>query len=107
MNLESVNQRPMERRNDEFFGEVPVKLGKEELRELSKLNPWRAAVHIVGEWLAVAAAIWLCQSHWNPLLYIVTVAFIGARQHGLLILMHDGVHYRLFPNRRFNDWVSE
>ena len=40
-------------------------------------------------------------------MYLLTVAFIGARQHALLILMHDGVHYRLFRDRRLNDWTAE
>jgi fatty acid desaturase len=44
---------------------------------------------------------------WNPWLYPLLVAFIGARQHALLILMHEGTHYRLFKNHKLNDWVSE
>ena len=41
------------------------------------------------------------------MLYVFAVAFIGSRQHALLVLMHDGVHYRLLRNRRLNDWMSE
>ena len=43
----------------------------------------------------------------NPLLYLLAVAFLGARQHALLILMHDGVHYRLFRDKTLNDWMTE
>ena len=53
------------------------------------------------------ATIYLCHRYWNPMLYILAVAFIGSRQHALLVLMHDGVHYRLLRNRRLNDWMSE
>lgn len=86
---------------------VPIKLDKEELRALSRVNPLISTGHILLEWTAVVLAATLCHHFWNPVLYVLTVAFIGARQHALLILMHDGTHYRLFRNRRVNDWVTE
>jgi len=92
---------------DTFAGEVPVKLTRDELRKLSAINPIRSWLHIGAEWAAIIGTIWFSQRFWNPLLYLIAVAIIGARQHALLILMHDGVHYRLFQNRRLNDWVCE
>jgi fatty acid desaturase len=86
---------------------VPIKLNKEQLLSLSQVNPLTSTCHILLEWTAVVFAATLCHHFWNPLLYLVTLAFIGARQHALLILMHDGAHYRLFRNRRINDWVTE
>lgn len=107
MNVESVAERQPERRPDHLCGKIPVQLAKEDLRDLSTINPSISSLHIAGEWLLILAAIYLCQRFWNPVLYVVTVAFIGARQHALLILMHDGTHYRLFRNRRLNDVVTE
>jgi fatty acid desaturase len=86
---------------------TPVKLDKEQLHALSQVNPLISSCHILLEWTAVVVAAALCQHFWNPLLYVLAVAFIGARQHALLILMHDGTHYRLFRNRRINDWMTE
>src|SRR5580692_1146075 len=86
---------------------IPVKLTKEELTELSTVKPLRACLHVAGEWALIAATIYLCQRFWHPMLYVFAVAFIGSRQHALLVLMHDGVHYRLLRNRRLNDWMSE
>ena len=86
---------------------IPVKLTKEELRDLSTVKPMLAVAHVAVEWGLIVATICLCQRFWNPLLYIFAVAFIGARQHALLVLMHDGVHHRLLRNRRLNDWMSE
>jgi fatty acid desaturase len=85
----------------------PIELNKEQLYALSRVNPFISTCHILLEWIAVVLAATLCQHFWNPLLYMVTAAFIGARQHALLILMHDGTHYRLFRNRRVNDWMTE
>ena len=95
------------RRVGDVAANVPVKLTHDELRRLSQVNPLLGGLHVIGEWSLIIATIYLCQRFWNPLLYIFAVAFIGARQHALLILMHDGVHYRLFRNRKLNDWVSE
>lgn len=44
---------------------------------------------------------------WHPLLYAVTLLWIGARQHALALLMHDGAHFHLFRNKRLNDVLSE
>ncbi len=93
------------------FGDVgtniPVKLTKEELRDLSTVNSWLACLHVGVEWGLIVATIYICQRYWHPMLYVFAVAFIGARQHALLVLMHDGVHYRLLRNRKLNDWMSE
>src|SRR5258708_29363361 len=108
MNAEFANERQLEGCiAHEFAENVPVKLSKEELLELSALSPLRSLFHIVAEWAVIVTAAYLCQRFWNPVLYLVAVAFIGARQHALLVLMHDGVHYRLFRNRQLNDWTAE
>jgi fatty acid desaturase len=108
MNYETATEpSPDAGRFGDIGTNVPVRLTKEELRELSAVNPWLACLHIGAEWGLIVATIYLCQRFWHPALYIFAVAFIGARQHALLVLMHDGVHYRLLRNRRWNDWISE
>jgi fatty acid desaturase len=94
-------------RESDTGANIPVKLSREELRELSTVDPFLAALHVGVEWGLIAATICICQRFWHPLLYVFAVAFIGSRQHALLVLMHDGVHYRLLRNRRLNDWLSE
>ena len=108
MNIDLKRDRPaQEHPSDDFDGAIPIKLTRQELRELSDLSPIRSTFHIVAEWTLILTAVCLCQHFFNPVVYLLTVAFIGARQHALLILMHDGVHYRLFRDRRLNDWTSE
>ncbi|MGO9464931.1 MAG: fatty acid desaturase family protein [Isosphaeraceae bacterium] len=77
------------------------------LKTLSVLTPWRSVLQIALEWAGVAAAIALCEVRWNPLLYIAAVIWIGARQNALAVLMHDAAHYRLLPNRSWNEWLGE
>lgn len=77
------------------------------MRELSKIKPWRGLAQIALEWIGIAVAIALCSHFWHPLVYLVTVMWIGARQNGLAVLMHEAVHYRLLANRKWNDRIGE
>ncbi|MBF6567794.1 MAG: fatty acid desaturase family protein [Candidatus Binataceae bacterium] len=83
------------------------RLSKDELRELSALNPIRSSFQIIVEWLTIVLAIWLCSHHWSPYLFVAVAVSIGARQHALLILMHEATHYRLCKSKRLNDSVGE
>jgi fatty acid desaturase len=94
-------------REDEYMNEIPDRLSTNELRELSKINGWVALSAIASEWVAIVVAIWLCDRFWHPLLYVPIVMFIGARQHALAVLNHDAAHYRLLPNKQWNDWIAE
>ncbi len=85
---------------------VPERLPGKTLKRLSALEPWRAVRATFEEWLGIAAAIALCVYFWNPIVYLIAVAFIGARQHALLILGHDASHYRILRGRWQNDLFS-
>src|SRR5208282_6527815 len=103
----ALESSPEAERLGDIGTNVPVKLTREELRELSTVKPALACIHVVAEWGLIVATIYICQRFWHPMLYVFAVAFIASRQHALLVLMHDGVHYRLLRNRRLNDWMSE
>ena len=90
----------------DFQGRVPNRLPAQVIRELSVLQPRKAIAAIVVEWLGILAAIALCEAVWHPLVYIAVVVWIGARQHALTVLGHDAAHFRLLPNRCWNDWVA-
>jgi len=59
----------------------------------------------------IAAAIVVCTysigSWWLLLTYPAAVLVVAARQHGLLILMHDATHYLAARNRNLNEWLGE
>ncbi|MGH8101862.1 MAG: fatty acid desaturase family protein [Chthoniobacterales bacterium] len=77
------------------------------IKSLSKTKPWRGILQVAIEWLGIAAAIFICNRYWNPVLYVLTIMWIGARQNALAVLMHEAVHYRLLPNRKWNEWIGE
>lgn len=77
------------------------------VRRLSRLEPWLGVAHILLEWTAIVAAVWVAETFWHPLLYAAAVVWIGARQHALAIMAHDGVHGLIVPRRRVNDLLAE
>src|SRR4051812_48291906 len=86
--------------------EVPDRLPAARLRELSRLSPARAALAIAVEWAGVLAAlfVYLRWPFWWTAALLVP--WIGARQAAMAVLVHDAVHFRLFRDRRVNDWVT-
>jgi fatty acid desaturase len=96
-----------EETSDGYAGALPDRISGDVLRSLSRVSVARSWVHIVLEWLAVAAAVavgeWL--HRWYG--YLAAVIWIGARQHALIILMHEGTHYRIARNRWWNDFLTE
>jgi len=90
----------------EFQGRVPGRLPARIIRDLSVLRPRKAIAAVALEWVHILAAIGVCERLRNPLVYAAAVIWIGARQHALTVLGHDAAHYRLLPNRRWNDWLA-
>jgi fatty acid desaturase len=85
---------------------IPVRVSGHELRALSIIDPARALRAIAAEWLGIVVAVVLCQLWFHPVLYLLAVMFIGARQHALAVIGHDATHYRLLPDRNTNDWIG-
>jgi fatty acid desaturase len=92
---------------DSYIGDIPTRLATTVVRELSALDPMRSTVAIAAEWTGIVLAVVLYQRFLHPIFLPFVVMWIGARQHALLILMHEGTHYLLFKNRRLNAVVSE
>lgn len=88
-------------------------LPTETIRRLSVLRPGVAVAHVLLEWMLIIPVIWASYAlfQWNVYAGIASYPFawawIGARQHALAILMHEGAHYRLFSRRWLNDLFAE
>ena len=84
-----------------------------EVRRLSKLSEPRALFSVAKEWGFVFSAVVL----WCMLpedlgvlrwvLYVASVIVIGARQHALLILVHEAAHFRISQNKGRNELFSD
>jgi fatty acid desaturase len=74
---------------------------------LTRLSPWRGVFLVVHCWTVIAGII-AAATYWgNPLGWLIAVILIGGRQLGLAILMHDGAHGLLHPNRRINNFLGQ
>lgn len=77
-----------------------------DLKELSKVDSTKGLAAVAFDWFIITASIALAIWISHPIAYLVSVVLIGARQHALLIIMHDASHFRLVRNRRLNDLLS-
>jgi fatty acid desaturase len=92
---------------DSCLRDIPRLLSKEEIRSLSQIDSVRFTAAAVLEFGLIAAAVWISETWWNPLIYALAVIVIGSRINGLGGLMHDAAHYRGYSNRQLNDFVGE
>lgn len=82
-------------------------LSPSRIRELSKLTPWRALLDVAACWAWIAAAVGMVvvrPAWWSVL---IAIPVIGNRYYGLFIIGHDGMHRRLFPNVKRNDFWTD
>ena len=57
-------------------------------------------------WITIAAAM-IAYALWpSAVTLVAAIAVIGARQLGLVILMHEATHWRLFKHPKVNDQVA-
>ena len=84
-------------RHEDFFS-------PDEWRRLSARSRWRGLWLVAHCWGVIGLA--MAMGVLWPLTIPLAVLVIGTRQLGLFILMHDGAHGLLHPNRRVNDWVA-
>lgn len=82
-------------------------IAPKELKQLAALESWRTVAAIAQDWaviaLAIAAGIW----SGNIFVYLLAVAVIAGRMHAFGVLLHEASHYRIFKNKKLNDWVGD
>jgi fatty acid desaturase len=82
-------------------------------RAITTLSVWRGIWLIIHAWIIVALAAFGGAAAWNYhwfagiLVTPLALAVLGGRQLGLSILMHDGAHGLLHPNRKTNNWLGQ
>jgi fatty acid desaturase len=87
--------------------------GAEKWMRITAVSPWRGVWLIAHAWAVVAlaafgaAAAW--QWSWIAGLIATPVALVilGGRQLGLAILMHEGAHGLLHPDRKMNNFLGQ
>jgi len=77
-----------------------------ELRYLERVSALRSAALVAHAWGIVAAAMIVHVLWPSTLTLVAAIVVIGARQFGLAVLVHEAVHWRLFPHAKMNDRVA-
>ncbi len=77
---------------------------KQEWELVSRRSDLKGIGMVVHCWAVIALA--MAAAIWQPLLIILAVPIIGARQLGLAVLMHEAAHGGLTRNKTVNDFVG-
>ncbi len=64
---------------DACVRDIPRLLTKDEIRNLSQIDSVKFTAATVLEFGLIAAAIWISQTWWNPLVYAAAVVVFGSR----------------------------
>ena len=86
---------------------APTYISREELKKYSQLQPSKTAFALVFNWVVIAAAIAI--SIWTNswLVYLLAIAVIAGRQHGLAVLNHDFAHHRFLKDKNLSEWIGD
>jgi len=90
-------------------GEAPLwarVLTRAERKDLERIDPLRAWWTVISNWVGVFGAMALVAWAPNAFTIVLALFFIGARQLGMAVVMHEAAHRTLFANRKLNDWVG-
>ena len=77
-----------------------------ELQDLRRLSGIRSALLVLHAWATIAGAMALYVMWPSALTLVLALAVIGSRQLGLLVLVHEAAHWRLFAHPRVNDRIA-
>ena len=82
-------------------------LTRDEIARLREPSAWRSTWLIVHCWGVIVATWAVAIAYPHPLVVLLAIPLIGARQLGLGIIGHDGAHFLLYRSKRLNDWACE
>lgn len=88
-------------------------LNREELAQLRMHSDVRGVLLVVHAWIVIlgcmATLAWAWSVHWALALpvWLIGVVFVGGRQLGIAILMHDAAHRALARTPKLNDTLGQ
>ncbi len=73
------------------------------VREISHLHPLRANLPWVGDWVIIFGLVIGAVQMQSWFFDVLAIFLIATRQHALLVIVHEGAHFRLSHHRLLND----
>lgn len=89
---------------------VKIPLDPTVLRDHRRLSSWKSPAVLLACYVATAATVWLCGqvTGWGLILFApIAVLALAAIQGHMSILLHEGAHYLLHPNKKLNSALAE
>lgn len=82
---------------------------KQSLKGFSKIQLHKTFFHILTEWTIIIGVVLFYKKYTSIAVWIIPVLIIliGTRMYALYSILHDGLHFLLFKNKKFNDWISK
>src|SRR3546814_20130787 len=80
---------------------------RSEWAAITRASPWRGIWLVAHAWIVTAVLLGVAAWSQNPLVWLLAVIFVGGRQLGLAILMHDAAHGALPPNRKIKNFLGQ
>ncbi|MES3038586.1 MAG: fatty acid desaturase family protein [Bdellovibrionota bacterium] len=78
-----------------------------DVKKLSVLKPYKTYFAVAFDWAVIFVAILTSMYFSSVGVYIFSAFIIGARQHSLLIIMHEAAHKRISNNLFLNDFIGD
>lgn len=93
--------------SEDELNQARVLTDSRKIRKLSGINTWISLSQILIEYIGIGLSIYLGITFWSIPLYLLVCLYIASRKHGLGIIMHDGIHYKIAKNKRVNDFITD
>ena len=77
------------------------------VKELSRLRPLRALTDLAICWACILAGFCVISIHPTWWTVLLAIPVIGNRYYAIFIIGHDGMHRRMFPNIKRNDFWTD
>lgn len=85
---------------DQFFS-------RDEWKAITTPSAWRGLWLVAHCWIVTTLLMGLAAWSGNPLAWLAAIIFLGGRQLGFAILMHDAAHGALHPTRKINNFLGQ
>ncbi|SLN37101.1 fatty acid desaturase family protein [Oceanibacterium hippocampi] len=77
-----------------------------ELKALNRLDDRQALLSVAVDVAMIAVTAWVALRWWSAWTVLPAMLVMASRQHALVIIAHEAVHYRLFSGRLANEIVG-
>ena len=81
-------------------------LTEDELSQVTRRNDWYAARIVLFDWAMIIGTFYLMATYPNPLVILLGIFLLGARQLGFGVIVHETGHRTFFTSNKVNDFVG-